>query len=318
MTLEPENQPEAHPGIPGGMPPASTEFGQEANIMKRILMLAALCLLCLASAALAGQTTILVAFGTSQPGAEASLKAVEAAYARAGDTIIWAYTSDKIRAKLHAQGRRILSVDEAMNRAAELGVRHLRIQSLHIAPAEEFNQLQRMIVRNLYRHPGRFSSVMLGHPLLESAQDMRETVAAVLASLPRERTARDAVLLMGHGNDRGPGDLVLQAAATAFQQADPLIWLATVEGAGSIDHVLPRLREAGVRRVWLMPFMMVAGDHARNDLAGPEEDSWASRLRAAGMTPMPHLRGLGENPAIQRIFLRHTQAATDNVMQEKQ
>ena len=122
---------------------------------------------------------------------------------------------------------------------------------------------------------------------------------------------------MGHGNDRGPGDLTLAAAAAAFHKADPHVWLATVEGANSFDNVLPELKASGAKRVWLQPFMIVAGDHANNDLAGPEEDSWASRIKAAGMTPMPNLKGLGQLKGIQDIFLSHTQNAVVDLANTK-
>ena len=127
----------------------------------------------------------------------------------------------------------------------------------------------------------------------------------------------DAVVLMGHGNDRGPGDLTLAATAAAFHKADPHVWLATVEGSNSFDNVLPKLKASGAKRVWLQPFMIVAGDHANNDLAGPEEDSWASRIKAAGMTPMPNLKGLGQLKGIQDIFLSHTQNAVVDLANTK-
>lgn len=286
--------------------------------MKRLLLLTLICLMGMTGIAnAAGQTVILAAFGTSQPGAKQSLDAIAAAYEKQGDTVIWAFTSDIIRRKLAKQGTVVFSVDEAMNEAAKKGIKDLRIQSLHISPSEEFNKLQRMIVRNMHRNPNRFATIQLGHPLLESAQDLKETVEAVLQNLPKERKKQDAVVFMGHGNDRGPGDILMQATYDALRRADNRVWLATVEGANSFDKVLPKLKKAGVKKVWLVPFMMVAGDHAHNDLAGDEEDSWASLVKAAGMTPVPVLHGLGENPGIQKIFMRHTEKADDDVMKEK-
>ncbi|MFR1534168.1 MAG: sirohydrochlorin cobaltochelatase [Bilophila wadsworthia] len=112
-------------------------------------------------------------------------------------------------------------------------------------------------------------------------------------------------------------DLTLAATAAAFHKADPHVWLATVEGSNSFDNVLPKLKASGAKRVWLQPFMIVAGDHANNDLAGPEEDSWASRIKAAGMTPMPNLKGLGQLKGIQDIFLSHTQNAVVDLANTK-
>lgn len=263
------------------------------------------------------KATLLVAFGTSMESAMPALNALDKAYAQQGDPVIWAYTSDKIRRKLGKEGKSVLSVNAAMDKAAAMGISELHIQSLHVTPAEEYSQLERMVVKNITSKPGRFSKVLLGSPLLVSSQDLQEVIQAVLTALPKERKTHEAVVLMGHGNDRGPGDLVLAATHTAFQQQDPQVWLATVEGALSFDRVLPQLKAAGVKKVWLQPFMIVAGDHANNDLAGPEADSWASRIRAAGMEPVPYLKGLGELKGIQNIFLRHTASSTDDLANSK-
>ena len=174
-----------------------------------------------------------------------------------------------------------------------------------------------MVVKNITKNPGVFKTVKVGYPLLVSEKDLDAVVKVVLASLPKDRKPGDAVVLMGHGNDRGPGDLTLAATAAAFHKADPHVWLATVEGSNSFDNVLPKLKASGAKRVWLQPFMIVAGDHANNDLAGPDEDSWASRIKAAGMTPMPNLKGLGQLKGIQDIFLSHTQNAVVDLANTK-
>lgn len=281
--------------------------------MKR-LVVAALwcCLLCCLSFAVpvsARQGTLLVAFGTSVGDARSSIDAVVAEYKAQGKgPVLLAFTSDIIRRKLAAAGESVPSVAAALKELAAQGVDEVTVQSLHIAPAEEYSQLERMIVRHVTKNPGVFKSVKVGYPLLVSERDLDTVVSVVLASLP-ERRKGDAVVLMGHGNDRGPGDLTLAAAAAAFHKADPLVWLASVEGANSFDRVLPQLKAAGVKRVWLQPFMLVAGDHACNDLAGPEADSWASRVRAAGMTPVPHLVGLGQMEGVRQVFLEHSRHA---------
>lgn len=277
--------------------------------MKRVVVAALLCCLLSAVSVWAKNGTLLVAFGTSVGSARPAIDAVVAAYREKTDgPVLLAFTSDIIRKKLAAAGEPVPSVNAALNELAAQGVDKVTVQSLHIAPAEEYGQLERMIVRHVTRKPGVFSSVRVGYPLLVSERDLDTVVSVVLAALP-QRQKGDAVVLMGHGNDRGPGDLTLAAAATAFHKADPLVWLATVEGANSFDRVLPRLKAAGVKRVWLQPFMLVAGDHACNDLAGPDEDSWASRIRAAGMTPVPHLVGLGQLAGIRELFLDHSRHA---------
>lgn len=292
--------------------------------MRSFFMMLFLCASLLVSPALAADNTspavegiLLVAFGTTVPASRVALDAIEQAYSAENKPIIWAYTSDIIRRKLEKQGKPALSVMEAMDRAAQMGLTSLRVQSLHVGPGEEFHQLERMLVKYICGNPKAFRSVMLGHPLLESEQDMDEVIDALLAALPKDRKATEAVVFMGHGNDRGPGDLMLYALGKGLQARDELAFLAAVEGSSSFDKVLAQLKAKGIKRVWLQPMMIVAGDHALNDMAGSEDDSWASQIRAAGMEPIPHLKGLGENKGIQAVFLRHTKDTTDDMVNSR-
>ncbi len=286
--------------------------------MKKAFVMVLLCCLLAAGTALAKPGTLLVAFGTSMESARPAIDDLEKAYTKSTDEpVLLAFTSDIIRNKLAKEGKPVLSVNAALNELAAQGVDELKIQSLHISPAEEYSQLERMVVKHLALNPGKFKTVKVGYPLLVSEKDLDTVVGVVLASLPKERKPGDAVVLMGHGNDRGPGDLTLAAAAAAFHKADARVWLATVEGANSFDKVLKQLKASGVRRVWLQPFMIVAGDHANNDLVGSDDDSWASRLKAAGMKPLPHLIGLGQLPGLQALFLSHTRDAVVDLANTK-
>ncbi len=278
--------------------------------MKRMLCI--LLCLCLFTPimAFAKSGTLLVAFGTTMPEAVPAITAIHDAFTKEGhNPLLMAYTSDIIRNKLAKQGKPVFSVKKALAEMAKKGVTNLTIQSLHILPAEEYMQLERMVIAFLTQNPNTFKSVKAGYPMLVSQSDLDRVVALVLKALPKERKPKDAVVLMAHGNNRGPGDLEIFALATAFQQADPKVWLTAVEGAHNFDSVLEQLKKAGVKRVYLQPFMIVAGDHARNDLAGPEEDSWASRIQAAGMTAVPILKGLGELEGIQQLFIDHANNA---------
>ncbi|MDO4839854.1 MAG: sirohydrochlorin cobaltochelatase [Desulfovibrionaceae bacterium] len=271
-------------------------------------------------AALANAATpsgiVLVAFGTSMESAKPSLDAIDKAYKKAyPDTpVIWAYTSDIIRAKLaKEQNQKVFSVKEALDACKKQGIVSIRVQSLHVTGGEEFNMLQRMIVRYLNKNPGAFDHVYLGHPLLESSKDLDEVISALLASVKEKRKAGEALILMGHGNDRGPSDITLAHVADTLHAKDSLAFLATVEGANTFDTILPELKKSGVKKALLMPFMVVAGDHANNDLAGDEDDSWASQLKKSGISVEANLIGLGSVPGIQQIYLRHTKDTHDDL-----
>ena len=285
------------------------------------LLVSTLLILCCAAAvqAASARGILLVAFGTTMESAEPALQSIDKAYRKAypDKPIVWAYTSDIIRKKLNKQGNRVLSVKQALDECARLGIVDLRVQSLHVTGAEEYAMTQRMLVRDLSRFPNRFDHVWLGAPLLESGQDLQDVMDAIFASFPKERKSNEAVVLMGHGNNRGPGDLAIAQVATAFNQRDPLVFLAAVEGSNTFDSIIPELKKRNVTKVYLQPFMIVAGDHAINDLAGPEPDSWASQLKAAGMQVEAQLTGLGSLDGIQKVFLRHTRDTRDDLANPK-
>ncbi len=260
---------------------------------------------------------ILAFFGTSMPEAKQSLDALEKAYVRTGDEIIVAYTSDIIRKKLKKNGQEIFSVNEALNQAHNMGYKKVRIQSFHVGAAEEFYNLQRMIVKNLIKNPMRFDSVLLGYPLMASGQDLMAVRDILLNSLPKEREKNQAVIFMGHGNHHGPGDIMLYALEKALQEKDPFVYVAAVEGNMTFDNVLSQLKQNNIKHAWLQPFMVVAGDHARNDMAGSEPDSWVSQLQAANIKSSINLIGLGDIKGIQDIFLRHTKTAYDDLTKSK-
>lgn len=262
---------------------------------------------------------LLVAFGTSHQDATVSYKALEkdmlAHYAP--DRLKWSYTSEIIRRKLAKSGVAVPSIEENLDRIAREGVRTLRIQSLHIAPGEEFSGMERRIVSFLARHPDSFDHVFIGRPLLESEQDRDEAITAFLGHFPTERQKDEAILLMGHGQQEGRCDMVLSDFARELNDRDGLAFFATVEGTREFAPILHQLKKSGVKTVWLAPFMLVAGDHAKNDLCGDEKDSWASLLRKEGFTVKTHLKGLGENPGIRAVFSRHARTTEDDLMTSK-
>lgn len=261
---------------------------------------------------------LLVAFGTSVPEAESAFSATEKAFRAAwpGCPVVWAYTSQIIRKKLAKEGRPVGGIAAGLAQLAKDGVEIVRVQSLHIMAGEEFTALERAVLLDLAKHPGRFKAVFMGRPLLESRQDAELVTKNVLDALAKRRKPGDALALMAHGQSQGRADLVLEGTRTVFQNSDPLSFFATVEGARSFDELLAELRAHKVERVWLQPFMLVAGDHARNDLAGEDADSWASRLRAAGFVVEASLAGLGEMPGMAEIFVNHARESHDDLIKE--
>ncbi|MEG0428167.1 MAG: sirohydrochlorin cobaltochelatase [Akkermansia sp.] len=266
---------------------------------------------------------LLIAFGTSQPHPMDSYTQMEKDMLvhYPAENVAWSYTSDTIREKLAGQGTIIPTIEENLHRLSELSLKNksihsLRVQSLHITAGEEFSQMERILVRYIEKHPQRFSHLFLGRPLLESERDRDETITAILEDCPKERKPDEAILLMGHGQKQGRGDLILADFAHTLAQHDPFAFFATLEGSKKIDNILTQLKESQIKTVWLAPFLFMIGHHVAKDLLGDalHPDSWFNRLKNEGFIVKFHLKGLGDNAAIRSIFIRHALESTDDLV----
>ena len=154
----------------------------------------------------------------------------------------------------------------------------------------------------------QFDTVRTGAPLLTTEQDSREAIAALgqeWNALPEN----EALVLMGHGTEHYANTVY---AALDYMMKDmgyANMFLGTVEAYPTLEALIRQLKKAALKKVHLAPFMIVAGDHAKNDMAGGEEDSWASRFMQEGFVVECHLKGLGEYPHIREMFARHVREA---------
>jgi sirohydrochlorin cobaltochelatase len=264
-----------------------------------------------------GQKAILlVSFGTSVPQARQVFAKIEdAAKARfPGVEVRWAFTSKKIRHKLAQEGQKTLAPAQALANLAEDGFDRVAIQSLHIIPGEEFEGLKETAQR-FAGMPKGLKQVEVGPPLLVSSEDMERVARAMLAHAPQERRPQEALVFMGHGTPH-QANAAYAAMAYHLQKLDSHTSLATVEGFPNLETVRQELKARGDKKAWLIPLMSVAGDHARNDMAGKEADSWASRLGQAGIACQPVLKGMAEYPEVVTLWMEHLQQAWDRLGKE--
>ena len=247
---------------------------------------------------------LLTAFGTSVPEAQGALENIErkVRVAFPGVEVRWAYTSEIIRRKLAKQGKVLLSPVEALAKMREEGFTHVGLQSLHTIPGQEYHDVLRM-AHAFKAMPGNMK-VLVGNPLLSSHEDMQRTTEAMLAAIPEKRKPGEAVILMGHGTHH-PANAYYPALQYYLWKKDPNVFMGTVEGAPSLEDVQAELFARDIQKAWLMPFMSVAGDHARNDMAGDEPDSWKSILTKAGVQCTPILKGTAEYDGIVAIWVDH-------------
>lgn len=255
---------------------------------------------------------LLVAFGSSEESAQISFTNIEEKTRAAFPTIPvkWAYTSHIIRHKLARQGKHLDSVETALARMADEGFTHVAVQSLHTISGAEYHDLIQVVTA--FRSMGAFEDILLGHPLLGTQEDMEKTVDALLEMIPRERKKDEAVVFMGHGTHH-PANAFYCSLMFQIQLKDPHIFIGTVEGYPEISDIESLLKAKDIKTVWLMPFMSVAGDHAKNDMAGDEEDSWKSILTKAGYACKPVLKGTAEYNAFVDIWVDHIKACLDRL-----
>ena len=247
---------------------------------------------------------LLVAFGSSEESAQISFENIDAAVKRSYPDIPvhWAYTSHLIRTKLAAQGKSLDSPEVALAKMADEQFTHVAVQSLHTIAGAEYHDLRKAV--GAFKQMRVFESIILGYPLLATQEDMEKTVDAILATIPKERKKEEAVVLMGHGTHH-PANAFYAALMFQLQLKDPNLYLGTVEGYPELDTILPLLKKKKVKTAYLMPFMSVAGDHTKNDMAGDEADSWKSILTNEGIRCVPVIKGTAEFPEFVEIWVDH-------------
>ena len=154
---------------------------------------------------------------------------------------------------------------------------------------------------------GGFEKILVARPLLSSARDM-ETVAGTLMNNIPGRKPADAVIFMGHGTGHHPADAIYLAMNQVFQDIDPRAFVRTVEGELTIETLLPKLKQLKIKKIYLIPMMSVAGDHALKDMDGDQPDSWKSILTRNGYPCESILKGTADYPEIVAVWLEHLQA----------
>ena len=246
---------------------------------------------------------LLVAFGTTVPAAQTAFADIDAQAQQLFPevTIRWAYTSRTIRKVLAQRGQPVDSPELALARMLDEGITHVAVQSLQLIPGIEFHELYHNAIL-FGQMSGGFRRIEVAPPLLASDANMERVVDALLQRIPVERRAADAVIWMGHGTAH-PADTAYAAMNYFFQQRDANVHVGTVSGYLKLSKILPVLRKTAARKVYLLPLMAVAGDHARKDMAGTAPDSWVSVLSREGYTCVPVLQGLGEYPEIVAVWL---------------
>ncbi|MBO7405394.1 MAG: sirohydrochlorin cobaltochelatase [Clostridia bacterium] len=252
---------------------------------------------------------LVVSFGTSyNDSREATIGAIETAIqaANPGSEVRRAFTSQIIIDKLKDRdGIVIDNVEEAFARLIKDGVKDLIVQPTHVMSGYEYDDLMEVVNTN----KSKFSSVKVGVPLLTSDADYNAVIGAITDATAEYDDGKTLITFMGHGTEHEANATYakLQDMLTAAGKTNYCI--GTVEAEPSLEDVIAAAKAGGYTRIVLRPLMVVAGDHANNDMAGDEEDSWKTILEGEGFEVVPILKGLGQIEAVQAVYVAHVAAA---------
>ena len=254
----------------------------------------------------AEEAILIVAFGTSVEKARVSYANVEKQVKGAfpGKEIRWAWTAHSLLKS--SEGAAMLSPQEALARLGTEGFKKVSVLSLHVIPGQEYSNLVETAAA-FEGLPKGLEEVQLSPPLLWDTDSMRVVAELLLKSVPKKRKAGEAVLFVGHGTHH-PAGVYYPALQNYLNTSDPQAFVGTVEGDLDLAAVSKTLKMKGIKKVWLIPLMTVAGDHATNDLFGDEADSWKQTLKAAGIAVEEVKMGLGENPDLVSRWVKGLKA----------
>ena len=212
----------------------------------------------------------------------------------------------------HVKRRDGIAIDnmtEALDRAVDNGVKNLVIQPTHLMNGLEYTD----VVNEVGDYADAFDQVVIGDPLLTSDEDFDEVVKAITDATAEYDDGETAICFMGHGTEADSNEVYQKMQDKLTDAGFENYFVGTVEATPSVDDVLAKVQAGDYKKVILEPLMIVAGDHANNDMAGDEEGSWKTTFEDAGYDVTCLVRGLGELPAIQDIFVKHAQAAIDKL-----
>ena len=222
-----------------------------------------------------------------------------------GVKVVTAFTSHIIIDRIKAnEGIQYPTPEEAMAQLKAEGYTRVAMASLDIIPGMEYDY--KSAAFNL--HKNDFKKATFGTPLMYwqgqegQEDDITETMKALSTQFPK-MGKRDAVLVMAHGTPHPANAYYAVMQDRLNELGYENVKIFSVEGWPHLETVIPQLKKAKIKNVTLMPLMMVAGDHANNDMAGDEEDSYKSILQREGFKVDTYLHGLGENPAVQKLFV---------------
>lgn len=212
----------------------------------------------------------------------------------------------------HVKKRDNVTIDnlkEALERAADNGVKKLVVQPTHLMSGFEYTDVKNEVAE----YADSFEKLAVGEPLLTSEEDFKEVISIITEATKEYDDGETAIIFMGHGTEADSNEVYTKLQTMIADAGFANYYIGTVEAEPGLEDVVQAAKDGGYKKVVLEPLMIVCGDHANNDMAGDEEDSWKSVFEKEGFEVECVMRGLGELPEIQDLLAEHAKKAIDGV-----
>lgn len=253
---------------------------------------------------------LVVSFGTSyEASRKATIEKIEQDIRNAfqDHRIYRAWTSKFIISILKKRDNyTVPTVKEALEQMITDGIREVVVQPTHILDGIENNIMKEEVLS----YKESFDKIAFGTPLLADSKDESQAINAVTTEFS-DLKETEALVFMGHGTTHQVNTAYAGLDQKFKESAHANVFIGTVEVDPTIHDLVKEVTSFQPSKIYVTPFMIVAGDHAQNDLAGEDPDSWMNRLSSEGYEVTPVLKGLGEYPKIRQILVDHVQQAMD-------
>ncbi|MEG2938602.1 MAG: sirohydrochlorin cobaltochelatase [Oscillospiraceae bacterium] len=245
---------------------------------------------------------IVASFGTTHEDAEQkNIMAVERAIGQRFPNyhLCRAYTSTMIMRTMRSRGREIDDVGTALQKLCDSGYEQVYIVPTHVIPGEEYEK----VCRAARAFEGRFKSLKISRPLLDLSEDIVTVGTALARHNPIEKN--ECLVLFGHGSGHYSNTVYSAMEHMLKESVCERVIVGTVDGYPTLEDVKNQIAAKGYSKAVLAPLMLVAGDHAKNDMASDKPASWRSQLAAMGVEVTPVIKGLGEYREAVELYCRH-------------
>ena len=255
---------------------------------------------------------LVVSFGTSyEASRKATIEKIEQDIRNAfqDHRIYRAWTSKFIISILKKRDNyTVPTVKEALEQMITDGIREVVVQPTHILDGIENNIMKEEVLS----YKESFDKIAFGTPLLADSKDESQAINAVTTEFS-DLKETEALVFMGHGTTHQVNTVYAGLDQKFKESAHANVFIGTVEADPTIHNLVKEVTSFQPSKIYVTPFMIVAGDHAHNDMAGDSPDSWVCQCENAGFEVCPIIKGLGEYPGIRRMYVEHAQKAIDSM-----